>query len=673
MATATEISRDEPARPGIFSGLRDRIAAADPALSRLRLASRAMLSLALAGVVLALLTWVIGPLPIAAYGMAVVVSFVGAMAVLDRDSPAQMTTRAIAGVVAVATTFAAGLLAPFPAVAYIVFLAVVFAAVYVRKFGPRGFAVGMIAFMAYFMGDYLRPKPVDIGWIAAAVVIALAATHLVGAWLLGNDPERDFRRAMGAIQHRINLILRELASRGEAGGRHVPPMHLARLRDAVLMAEGFIPQGEKGALAAEGPAADLAVALFELQLAVERLVAASTAAAPSPATVFAVLAGGTPTAGEDDNTATRLAARVGRALKRLDDVLGPSPSPAFTTPAAVPAAVPVVAAGGAARPLVPIELQAPIQVTLACALALGAGLMLSPVRWYWAVITAFIVFNNARSRADTAVRALQRSLGTFAGLIAGTAAATLVHGELAVSIVGILVLFFVAFYFVQVSYSLMIFLITIALALLYGVMGMFTPELLVVRLEETLVGGVAGALVAFVVFPARTSVSAATALGRYLAGLSDLAAAARRRAEGAPGADLIALSRALDRLYSDLAIAVRPIGGPWGVVTRFGEVREKLLLLATAAHWGRVLARSLSAGRSLGSEAAKRIAEATDALAAQVAKAEARRDSFFERARPSEAELMAETPWPQANGNSDDDPAFALDVMTALIGRATAG
>src|SRR5437016_2377469 len=58
-----------------FARLRDRIAATDPALSRLRLASRAMLSLAISETALAGLTLVVKELPIAAYGLAAVTSF----------------------------------------------------------------------------------------------------------------------------------------------------------------------------------------------------------------------------------------------------------------------------------------------------------------------------------------------------------------------------------------------------------------------------------------------------------------------------------------------------------------------------------------------------------------------------------------------------------------------
>ena len=485
------------------------------------------------------------PLPIAAYGLAVVISFVGSMAVRDADGRGQALTRLFAGAAAVLSVFLASLLAPRPVIADLAFLAVIFGAVYIRKFGPRWFAVGMIAFMAYFMGDYLRPHPSDIGWLALAAALALIATHLSTAVLLRDDPERNFRRAVTTIDRRINLILRDLM---QAAGDTAAPRassdplraHLARLHDVVLMAEGFIPQGEDGTLAAEGPASELAVALFDLQLAVEQLVRARRDAPPPQPFLRAALAHDdrrlqqlcAEADRETDDAATagvRLLMRVHRTRARLDAMLAAAPCAAFSrTGAARPSPAQPAPPPAPSAMAIPVSLQRPIQVTLACAIALGCGILLSPVRWYWAVITAFIVFNNTSSRADTAVRALQRSAGTFGGLIAGTVVATVVQGQTAVSIAVILLLFFFAFYFIQVSYGLMIFLITIALALLYGLMGMFTPELLLVRLEETMVGGLAGAAVAFLVFPTRASTGVNTAFGR-------LSRRARRAGGACPG------------------------------------------------------------------------------------------------------------------------------------------
>ncbi len=272
--------------------LRDRVAAADPAFSRLRLSSRALLSLLVSLGLLVGFHFLLHPLPLTAFGMAVVLAFVAAMAVTDKGARAQAETRLYALVASVVLVFIAGVLAPQPLLAFPVFLVVIFAAAYVRKFGTRWFGLGMVAFMAYFMGDYLRPAAGDIGWIAFASALTLAVTQLVTTIILRDDPERDFRRAFVTIDRRINLILRMLL---EAQERDVPPepklmqRHLDRLRDIVLMAEGFIPQGEQGSLAAAGAASDLAIALFELQLLVERLVGFARTVPPPQDLLEAVL------------------------------------------------------------------------------------------------------------------------------------------------------------------------------------------------------------------------------------------------------------------------------------------------------------------------------------------------------------------------------------------------
>ncbi|MGN6550905.1 MAG: FUSC family protein, partial [Pararhizobium sp.] len=597
--TASQPAGEEerPNRPRrAFARLRDRIVASDPAFSRLRLASRALISVIVTGCLLAAIT-LLHKLPIAAYGIGIIMSFTGSTAVRDKTAQAQLVTRLLAAMAATSAVLVASVLAPARAIADLAFLIVIFTAVYIRKFGQRGFAVGMLTFMAYFMGDYLHPQPQQMGWVALAAFLGLGVTHGVTTFLLVDDPERDFRRALTTIDRRINLILRELRRAASAGSldkenRKELNAHIARLHDIVLMAEGFIPQGDDGGLAARGAASDLAVALFDLQLGIERLVAASLKALPPAPLVDAVLHGDMPTmrraaAALDDQPESNALAtqqvllRLRAARRRLEEALGPSPALAFRTKAPAtdtkgPDRMPPAPPEGTKKPpLIPESLHLPIQVTLASAVAMTAGLFLSSTRWYWAVITAFIVFNNTRSRADAAVRALQRSAGTLGGLVAGTIVATLMRGDMAGSLILMLALFFVAIYYVQTSYGVMIFFLTIAIALLYGLMGVFTPELLVLRLEETLIGAACGVSVAFFVFPKRATTGVAEALEVYLSALHALVDAARTEAHAPErdrqtARDLLALSRALDRSFADLSTAARPLGGFWTVVTRFG-------------------------------------------------------------------------------------------------------
>lgn len=688
-ATETTIAAGVPPARHPVAWLVDWITASDPALSRLRTASRALLSLLINGALLAGFFRFVHPLPFGALGLPVVISFVGSTAVRDPGWRAQAITRCWMFLAAVVIVFIASLLAPYPVVADVAFLAVVFGAIYIRTFGLRWTVVGLMGFMAYFMGDYLKPAPADIGWVALAAATAFVVTQLVTTVILPDDAERDFRRALVTVEHRINLILRALLD-VRASGRPIdrPPFQeqLARLRDTVLMAEGFIPQGEAGSLAAAGAASDLAIALFELQLITERTVRASYIALPPENLLHAVLArdtaemrrvapGSTENPGTEEVTA-RLLARLGIGLERLETTLGHRPSPAFAArrvPVASAAPAPGAGTGSAPRqPIVPRPLQAPIQVTLACAIAMIGGELLSSSRWYWAVLTAFIVFSNTRSRADTAFRALQRSTGTFVGILGGTVLATLLHDQPVITAVLIPVMFFLGFYFLAMSYSTMIFFVTLALALIFGLMGSFTPELLVVRLEETVLGSAAGAAVAFFVFPAKTSDAIAAVLGKYLDALGDLLRAASGRIHGEPEPQhLLARSRLLDRAYTDLANAVRPLGGPWNAVTRFGEIRERLLLLTGCAHWGRVLARSLRPGQSRSPDEIARLDGLIDEIGQRIDAARAVRETFFDRPDVPAGTVTAATPRPPVAITEEEDPAFALAVMAALLDRAT--
>ncbi len=201
-------------------------------------------------------------------------------------------------------------------------------------------------------------------------------------------------------------------------------------------------------------------------------------------------------------------------------------------------------------------------------------------------------------------------------------------------------------------------------------MGMFTPDLLLLRLEETLVGAVAGVGVAFFVFPTRASTGVAEALGKYLTALDALVAAARNNAHGqAAAATLLPLSRALDRAYTELANTVRPLGGPWNAVTHFGQIREKLLLLTGAAHWGRSLARSLQSGRALDAATLERIDVLAAEITTRIERANAVKTAFFDRPHPGDGVIdPARPPLPITE---EEDPAFSLEVISALLGQAT--
>ncbi|MDT0550858.1 FUSC family protein, partial [Streptomyces sp. DSM 41529] len=66
----------------------------------------------------------------------------------------------------------------------LVFLAVMGLGVYARRWGPRGHALGIFAFMTFFAAQFLHTVPGQLPELYAAVVLSLAASAAVrfGLW-----------------------------------------------------------------------------------------------------------------------------------------------------------------------------------------------------------------------------------------------------------------------------------------------------------------------------------------------------------------------------------------------------------------------------------------------------------------------------------------------------------
>lgn len=619
------------------------------------------------------------PLPVAAYGLAILLSFIGTIGIRDVGWRRQTVTRALAGLVGASISILAGALASQPVVADIVFLSVIFVSVYIRRYGMRWLGVGLVAFMGYFMGDYMHPAPSEAGFMLLAAAVALGSAQVASTLLFTENPERDFRRALRTIDHRINLILRHLLQASLNGrlptdDRMTVRTQMTELREILLMAEGLVPQITPEGWAVDGATADLAGGLIDLLLAVERLVRYRETELPPPEALRALLsekgptlAAAPPTTISESGEAVQLLQEVRRARARINLALGPSPSPVFeraaaTAPAAVQAAL------GPRRMGIPAAFHRPIQVTVACGLALAAGLMLSPTRWYWAVITAYLVFNNTRTRADTAIRALNRAAGTLGGVLAGTLLATLLHDHPLAGGLLIPILFFLAVYNLQASYGWMIFFFTNGLALLYGLMGMFTPELLFLRLTETLVGGVCGIAAAFLIFPVRTSGAVDTAMTDFLNALEELMSAAGDKTKAAD--EITGAALKLDHRYGALAAAVRPLGGPWSVVTKFGSVRTKLLLLVSCAHWARVLASAMADGAATAEER-DILARLTSAAMEKTARLRLAGAKWFEAGETPEP-VPHTNPAPSVGTLKHEAAIGALEAINDLLDRAVA-
>lgn len=584
------------------SAIFDWILASDPALSRARMGARVTLSILLSAAVLALVHVFIVPLPQVAYGLIVVLSIEGGVAVKDRSPREQLKTRLLGAAASFACVSLSALLEGHRYISDLTFLLVIFLSAVARVYGQRGFAIGMFAFTSYFMGAYLRPTLTDLPLALLGPATAIVMGHLIRTYVIVDDWRRDLLQALIAIDGRVSDILLRLAVTSSAG--HVSDQDQRdlrqleeRLKDVALMAEGFLPRPGNEALGAGNePAMALAMKIFDAHLAAESAIVLSLEA-PAPfvlvhaliegdeALARRVSEGPAVTADNRVSETARALLWLGEARNNLADAIREGEADHFRAidEADTPAA-PVRPDFSLKNPTIRMALQ----ILFAAAIAMAFGLALSRDRWFWAVLTSFIIFSNTKSRGDAALRALQRSIGTVLGIALGLVLATLLSGHpFAILPLAALSIFF-AFYFLQVSYASLTFFVSIVLCLVYGLLGTLTLDVLLLRVEETMIGALAGTIAAFVVFPAPTRSQLDLNVTRWFDGLRQLLVAAR---EGKSNFELIELSRKLDAMYRDVTVAARPLGTSWAVVTKPGEVRQTLAIFLGATYWARIFAR----------------------------------------------------------------------------------
>ncbi|MFD6416048.1 FUSC family protein [Streptomyces sp. NPDC060194] len=255
------------------------------------------------------------------------------------------------------------------------------------------------------------------------------------------------------------------------------------------------------------------------------------------------------------------------------------------------AALPAVIAPPAGRGLARATTRQALQVTAACAVALALGQVLSVDRWYWAVGTAWWIFVNTASRGETLVRGFRRVLGTVAGIAAGLLLALPLDGAPAPTAALVAVCVFGIFYTAAVSYSWMMFFVTIMAGLLYGLLGVLDATLLALRFAETAVGAAGAALAVAVVLPVTTHATTHAWIERALRCVHACTAEAARRLAGDGSADPAPRVAELEALLGRVRLSVAPLVHPLSPLrARKARARQVLALLDDCAHELRGLA-----------------------------------------------------------------------------------
>ena len=176
-----------------------------------------------------------------------------------------------------------------------------------------------------------------------------------------------------------------------------------------------------------------------------------------------------------------------------------------------------------------------IQAMTATAIASAVGEAISASRWYWAVLTAFLVFFSTTTRSGILTRAYRRIIGTVLGLAVGIAVTYLAHDVKVVLLAICLLCVMGMIYFGPLNYMYLSFFVTVLLISLYAVLGVLDGHLMEVRLEETVAGAGIGVLCAYLLLSATSRPALVQKIDAYfdavdtlMAEASDLVAAPDR-------------------------------------------------------------------------------------------------------------------------------------------------
>ncbi|MGW0532322.1 FUSC family protein [Streptomyces sp. NPDC003032] len=153
--------------------------APDPGRLRLRSAGRGVLGVGLAVTVSVLVTHSLSAAITG--GLAALLAL---FTVADASVRRQAVTTALLPVAGFPVLALAALLHDFPWVRDAAFVAILGAGMYARRWGPRGHALGIFAFMMFFAAQFLHAVPDQLPELCTAVALSLAASSAVrfGLW-----------------------------------------------------------------------------------------------------------------------------------------------------------------------------------------------------------------------------------------------------------------------------------------------------------------------------------------------------------------------------------------------------------------------------------------------------------------------------------------------------------
>ncbi|MGW3109707.1 FUSC family protein [Streptomyces sp. NPDC001100] len=640
-----------------WARLWDRVAASDPGLLRLTAGLRTVASIALTLAVLSLLHASVPHLVAGAMS-----AMVSTFAIREKQRARQAVTLALGLPVALASVSLSALLNSRVVAGDVFFVLLIFGAVYSRRFGDRGTALGLIGFQIYFLSLFVGATVSALPRLYGVIGVAFVCSALVRFALVPETPTGTLDRLRRAFRARFAQLVTAQLALLDAGPDDMEKAlddvreGTARLHETALLIQGRLEDGTSD----EAVARLVQRRIADAEIAAERLgLLLLTARSAERGHTLTLHLPGAPVPSADrlpvrDESTDKLRNEL-EALRLL--VLRPVGADSGTGLAHVrnrllgyreeenlPPASDAVqdvfrGIGEAARAVLGLRIavdgpqdesedtpattrsreeldaedvaiagseetedaertglrrpttRAAVQVAVGSSLAIIGGEFLSSQRWYWAVLTCWIVFLNTSSTGEILVKGYRRLLGTVLGVVAGIGLAGLVGHHTWTAFALVLLFIFAMFYTAPLSYTLMSFFVTAMLGLLYTLLHTYSASVLVLRVEETALGAACGVVAAALVLPVHTDRRTNELLGTVLARLTDVTEAAVDQLSGGVPVELLDKARDLDQALADLSASTQPLTHPITPLrARRDTARFVVALLETCAYHARYLA-----------------------------------------------------------------------------------
>jgi len=250
----------------------DRFVASDVGLTGLRRASKTTLTVmcAVFSVYLGLQAAGLGAsltVPL----LAGIVSLLSSVAVNDPTPRQKKVTMVLLAVVAVCTVFVGTLLAHSQAPKNLALLVIIFVAFYLRRFGPRFLALGMIGFMSFYFSSLIGTTLQQMPLLTAAIIVGVGWAFVFTFVLLPDKPERAVRRMLRSYYAQAALVLDivcEIAA-GEGIDRSREKSlsrRLSKLNDCAIAVEGQMPEDSSDLRTLKAPPDQLRVFTLDILL-----------------------------------------------------------------------------------------------------------------------------------------------------------------------------------------------------------------------------------------------------------------------------------------------------------------------------------------------------------------------------------------------------------------------